>query len=58
MSDDALRAWQFHIDDMIGFADKAIAYTNGLDQDRFVQSGLPATLASRWMPGLFPDKTG
>jgi uncharacterized protein with HEPN domain len=40
MSDDASRAWQFYIDDMIGFADKAIAYTNGLDQDRFVHSGL------------------
>ena len=33
MSDDALRAWQFYIDDMIGFADKVIAYTNGLDQE-------------------------
>jgi uncharacterized protein with HEPN domain len=40
MSDDATRAWQFYIDDMIGFADKVIAYTNGLDQNRFVQSGL------------------
>jgi uncharacterized protein with HEPN domain len=25
---------------MIGFADKVIAYTNGLDQDRFIQNGL------------------
>ena len=40
MSDDASRIWQFYIDDMIGFADKVIAYTNGLDQNRFVQSGL------------------
>jgi Protein of unknown function DUF86 len=40
MSDDASRAWQFYIDDMIGFADKVIAYTNGLDQDRFIQNGL------------------
>ena len=28
MSDDALRAWQFYIDDMIGFADKVIAFTD------------------------------
>jgi uncharacterized protein with HEPN domain len=40
MSDGAPRAWQFYIDDMIGFADKVIAYTDGLDQNRFVQSGL------------------
>jgi uncharacterized protein with HEPN domain len=40
MSNDTSRAWQFYIDDMIGFADKVIAYTNGLDQNRFVQSGL------------------
>jgi hypothetical protein len=39
-ADDASRAWQFYIDDMIGFADKVIAYTNGLDQDRFIQNGL------------------
>ena len=39
MSDDATRAWQFYIDDMNGFADKVIAYTNGLDQNRFAQSG-------------------
>jgi uncharacterized protein with HEPN domain len=40
MSDGATRAWQFYIDDMIGFADKVIAYTDGLDQNRFLQSGL------------------
>ena len=40
MSDDASRAWQFYIDDMIGFANKVIAYTNGLDQGTFVRSGL------------------
>jgi hypothetical protein len=37
---DRSRAWQFYIDDMIGFADKVIAYTNGLDQGTFVRSGL------------------
>jgi uncharacterized protein with HEPN domain len=40
MSDDATRTWQFYIDDMIEFADKVIAYTDGLDQNRFVHSGL------------------
>jgi uncharacterized protein with HEPN domain len=40
MSDDTSRAWLFYIDDMIGFADKVIAYTSGLDQGLFVQSGL------------------
>ena len=34
------REWGFYLDDMIGFAEKAIAYTNGLDQDGFVNSGL------------------
>ena len=40
MSDPTLRAWRFYIDDMIAFAEKVIAYTDGLDQDRFVASGL------------------
>jgi uncharacterized protein with HEPN domain len=34
------RAWRFYFDDMIGFAEKVIAYTNGLDQAEFVASGL------------------
>ena len=29
-----------NIDDMIGFADKVVTYTDSLDQCRFVQSGL------------------
>ena len=40
MSDSAQREWRFYIDDMIGFAGKVIAYTQGLDQDGFVRSGL------------------
>lgn len=40
MSDAPQRTWQFYIDDMISFAEKAIAYTNGLDQAGFVASGL------------------
>jgi uncharacterized protein with HEPN domain len=40
MSDSAQREWRFYLDDMIGFAEKVIAYTQGLDQDGFVSSGL------------------
>lgn len=40
MSDAAPREWRFYLDDMIGFAEKVIAYTQGLDQDSFVSSGL------------------
>jgi len=39
MSDAAAREWRFYIDDMISFAEKVIAYTDGLDRDRFVASG-------------------
>ena len=31
MSDSAPREWRFYIDDMVGFAEKVIAYTDGLD---------------------------
>lgn len=34
------REWRFYLDDMIGFAEKAIAYSAGLDQNGFVASGL------------------
>jgi len=40
VSDSAQREWRFYIDDMIGFSEKVIAYTQGLDQDGFVGSGL------------------
>jgi uncharacterized protein with HEPN domain len=40
MSDSAQREWRFYIDDMICFAEKVIAYTQGLNQDGFVSSGL------------------
>ncbi len=40
MSDATQREWQFYLEDMIGFAEKVIAYTRGLDQDGFVASGL------------------
>lgn len=34
------REWRFYLDDMIGFAERALAYTDGYDQQRFVDSGL------------------
>lgn len=40
MSDSAQREWRIYVDDMIGFAEKVIAYTQGLDQDGFVESAL------------------
>ena len=40
MSDAFLREWRFYLDDMIGFADKVLAYTAGLDQTGFVTSEL------------------
>jgi uncharacterized protein with HEPN domain len=40
MSDVASREWRFYLDDMIEFAEKVIAYTDGLDQAAFVASEL------------------
>lgn len=40
MSDVASREWRFYLDDMIEFAEKVIAYTDGLDQAAFAASGL------------------
>lgn len=40
MSDNALREWRFYLDDMIGFAEKVLAYTDGLDQSGFIANGL------------------
>ena len=34
------REWRFYLDDMISFVGKVLAYSNGLDQDGFVASGL------------------
>jgi uncharacterized protein with HEPN domain len=33
---DSVRAWRFYVDDMMGFAEKVLAYTAGLDQAAFV----------------------
>ena len=40
MSEQPTREWRFYLDDMIGFAEKVIAYTDRLDQPAFVASGL------------------
>lgn len=47
MSDPAQREWRFYIADMIGFAEKVITYTDGLDQAGFVASGLNFDAALR-----------
>jgi uncharacterized protein with HEPN domain len=40
MSDTPQRLWRFYVDDMIQFAEKVLAYTNGLDQAGFVANEL------------------
>ncbi len=34
------RNWRLYVDDMISFAEKVLLYTDGLDQEKFVASGL------------------
>lgn len=34
------REWRFYVDDMIGFAEKVLSYTDGLDQDSFIAHDL------------------
>lgn len=34
------RQWRFYIDDMIDFAEKVLAYTDGMDQSTFTGSGI------------------
>ncbi|MCX7112663.1 MAG: DUF86 domain-containing protein [Proteobacteria bacterium] len=40
MSDSIQREWRFYLGDMIDFAEKVLAYTDGFDQASFVASGL------------------
>jgi uncharacterized protein with HEPN domain len=40
MSDAAARQWRFYVADMVRFAERVLAYTQGLDQAGFVASGL------------------
>lgn len=37
---ESTREWRFYLDDMIGFAQAVLAYTDGHDQARFVASRL------------------
>lgn len=34
------REWRFYLDDMLGFAENVLAYTDGFDQDTFAATGL------------------
>ena len=47
MSDSAQREWRFYLDDMIGFAEKVVAYTESFDQAGFITSGLNYDAAIR-----------
>jgi uncharacterized protein with HEPN domain len=40
MSDSPHREWRFYVTDMIAFAENVISYTDGFDQERFVNSGI------------------
>jgi uncharacterized protein with HEPN domain len=40
MSDTPAREWRFYVSDMIGFAEKVLAYTDGMTQAQFVDSAL------------------
>ena len=40
MSEPLEREWRFYVSDMLGFAEKIVLYTDGLDQEKFVASGL------------------
>jgi uncharacterized protein with HEPN domain len=40
MSDASQHEWRFYLEDMIKFAGKVLAYTDGLDQTSFVANGL------------------
>ncbi|MBV1789028.1 DUF86 domain-containing protein [Marinobacterium sp. D7] len=40
MSNSTQREWRFYLDDMIGFSEKVLTYTDGLDKADFIASGL------------------
>lgn len=40
MSEPQEREWRFYVADMITFAEKVVIYTEGLNQEKFVASGL------------------
>ncbi|MEI7997213.1 MAG: DUF86 domain-containing protein [Methylococcaceae bacterium] len=40
MSEAVAREWRFYLDDMIGFAERVLSYSEGFDQQHFINSGL------------------
>jgi uncharacterized protein with HEPN domain len=40
MSEPLQREWRFYVKDMIEFSEKVVLYTDGMDQEKFVASGL------------------
>lgn len=40
MSEPAKREWRFYLNDMTDFASKVLSYTEGMEQDEFVESAL------------------
>ena len=66
MSDASQREWRFYVDDMIDFAGKVLAYTDGLDQAGFVASGLvydatlrnPRETLNKSIPGFHRGRPG
>ncbi|WP_298135112.1 DUF86 domain-containing protein [Acidiferrobacter sp.] len=40
MSDPGQREWRLYLDDMVDFAGKVLAYTDGIDQAGFVANGI------------------
>lgn len=40
MSEPAKREWRFYLNDMTDFASKVLTYTEGMEQDEFVESAL------------------
>ncbi len=40
MSEPIAREWRFYLNDMISFAEKTLSYTEGFDQQSFIDSGL------------------
>ena len=40
MSESGPREWRFYLDDMLEFAEKVLAYTDGMEQEEFVENNL------------------
>ncbi len=40
MSDLPQREWRFYVSDMIAFAENVMSYTDGFNQERFINSGI------------------